>query len=103
MTGAPRDRTPGPWTYLEDPDTHAFMVVTDDENLDNVLAFDAFDDAAELRVEAEGNAKLMAAAPELLAMVKRLADTLHAEYEPVSDPAEVVEARALIAKIEGTA
>jgi len=52
--------------------------------------------------EHEANARLIAAAPELLAALDELVDALTAGYVPQQDGRMLKEARALIAKAEGT-
>lgn len=92
--------TAGPWTFEKDVDG-LFVIVADDRNPASILGDP--DDS-----EVEANARLIAAAPELLDQCKILSAALAEcydwkEMEGEKIPEEFTKADAVIAKAEGRA
>lgn len=99
--------TPGPWGYQKCPKPqahsdcrdHAWLVIWNDGKYEGDLAIVQTE-------QAEANARLIAAAPELLEACRELLDLTSDLHEPDGSPDPEVErinraARAAIAKAEG--
>lgn len=86
--------TPGPWGYeMDDYVTQVFVIDRDPGRL--VIA------EVNEQPEQEANARLMAAAPELLAALKRAEQAIHSEYCSTKCHAECVAVTDAIKKAEG--
>ena len=98
-----QNHTPGPWILVLDnhPNHRSIYVRTDSHggNIAKVVATrDSSNDATWSQSRVEANARLIAAAPDLLAALERV--TLQLAHEHTNDEAWV-EARAAIAKATG--
>lgn len=88
--------TPGPWRLAEQPTPHEFskQIVGNDGRVHGQHVVNVFVQAGR---ESEANARLIAAAPEMLTMLKRLMEIGgHRFAEHIGD-----EVLALIARAEG--
>ena len=100
--------TPGPWTLLARPDhARGFKVTDADGEFVSYLPASRYHDERR-DGEAESNARLMAAAPDLLAALQTVTTALHScclvitDDEARKDALEMVaDARAAIAKARG--
>jgi hypothetical protein len=105
--------TPGPWKFQANGTDTAFLIEGDGLLVASMSWHSSFRERFPLRKESQANARLIAAAPELLAELCKAADTFAdtARYFSLlgkSDGAEVFRiaetaARSLIAKATGAA
>lgn len=87
--------TPGPWTI----DAHNDLISDKDGNILAHLRCTKTTSVGNGWLPMEANARLIAAAPELLYMVQQLSDRLPRTYD--DDQRLYLQAKELIAKIEG--
>lgn len=87
--------TPGPW--YSQRTTHDVLIASEDPATNGrTLAVVPGEDA-----EAKATARLIAAAPELAEALRRLADRVEQIERPDGSTPDTLEARALLARIEG--
>jgi len=95
--------TPGPWFYeVEQMNGYSFNVVDDFQTQVAEVARWNEEDAPELLEQSEANAQLIAAAPEMLALLKTLLENCALINKTGLDKTRYRQAvKALINKIEG--
>lgn len=92
--------TPGPWTAHDSPVDGAYPISTafGDHRICIAHAHGVFEEPG--RIEAQANARLIAAAPELLEALKRIMAAVN--YGGIKMPAVIgIQASTAIAKAEG--
>lgn len=100
--------TPGPWSYRE-PDLGRFIVTTKTGKASSDVAALVTDTKINImsqgrtRAEREANARLIAAAPELLDALKWVFGELEASQHSLTVKDQYARGRAAIARIEGKA
>lgn len=82
------NHTPAPWTISGPHAGRGISIVADGNSIARVYA----------HPDAEANAKLIAAAPDLLKFALRFVDRFEAEYSDEVDSPLVIEAKAAITK-----
>lgn len=98
-------RTPGPWRFAEARDEDVVRVLGDDDSLVTEMPFNLPPLGVGTREEAEtarADGRLIAAAPELLEILRLAVDRCSKDDEVWLNRAWTAQALAAIAKAEGT-
>jgi hypothetical protein len=105
MTSSPTEHTNGPWSYSWETESRNWAIVTDSAgsiiaNVNTETGPDAQSAPATRKMPADANARLIAAAPDLLEVCKGLL----AKYDFGDDLPEdhpIVAARAALSRVSG--
>lgn len=103
---APMAHTPGPWSYRWETEARDWAIVTDANgsivaNVNTETGPDASSAPATRQMPAEANARLIAAAPDLLEALTSSLELLEHHYPKPARNGQIARARAAIAKATG--